>query len=150
MEHWAKMGYVIYKFSMKWVNYLKTKPLLLLSPVPFTSLCNVLASITKSLQTNGLKYFVSKISYFEFIFQRQLKSALAEYAPIYPPDTEENENASVAKTFSLKPDDLDDYLMFKSVTDNKLIDWDPVSIILGKDYLQTFEMQLCNDFQLPS
>ena len=56
--------------------------------------------------------------------------------PIYLPDTEENENASVANTFSLKPDDLEDYLKFKSVTDNKLIDWDPVSIILVNDFLQ--------------
>ena len=56
--------------------------------------------------------------------------------PIYLPDTEENENVSVANTFSLKPDDLEDYLKFKSVTDNKLIDWDPVSIILVNDFLQ--------------
>ena len=56
--------------------------------------------------------------------------------PIYLPDTEENENGSVANTFSLKPDDLEDYLKFKSVTDNKLIDWDPVSIILVNDFLQ--------------
>ena len=115
---------------------ISAKSLLVLFPVPFTSLSNASTNVMKSLETNGLKCFVSKISYSDFILQRQLKSALTEDMPIYLPDTEENENASVANTFSLKPDDLEDYLKFKSVTDNKLIDWDPVSIILVNDFLQ--------------